>query len=89
MKVISWNVRGASSHHKKYILWKTLSNKEWDVLCALQHDCHDLAGSVLHLYGYSAYYARQLLHHYSGVAKIIHDLICPNIFYNDHMGVFS
>ena len=50
-------MRGASSPHKKYILWKTLFDKEWDVLCAVEHKCHDLAGSVLHLHGYSAYYA--------------------------------
>ena len=48
MKVVSWNVRGASSPPKKYyILWKTLFDKEWDVLCAMEHKSHDLVGSVL------------------------------------------
>ena len=28
MKLVSWNVRGAYSPHKKYILWKTLFDKE-------------------------------------------------------------
>ena len=64
MKVVSWNVRGASSPHKKYILWKTLFDKDWDVLCVVEHKCHDLERSVLHLRGYSAYYAGQLSHHY-------------------------
>ena len=64
-------MQGASSPHKIYTLWKTLIEKEWDVLCAVEHKCHDLARSVnLHLNGHFAYYAGQLSHHYLGVVII-------------------
>ena len=56
MKMVSWNVRGASSPHNKYILWNTQFNKECDVLYLIERKCHDLARLVIHLHGYSAYY---------------------------------
>ena len=45
MKVVTWNV-------KKYLLWETLLSNEWDILCAVEHKCHELAGSRVDLRGW-------------------------------------
>ena len=63
-------------------------DEEWDVLCAVEHKCYDLAGSMLHLRGYSTYYACQLSHHYLDVVIIIRVLFCLYIVYNDPYGRF-
>ena len=76
MKVVSWNMREASSPLRSKYYGKLYFDKAWDVLCAIEHKCHDLAGSALHLCGYSAYSANQLSHHYLGVIMIIRDLFC-------------
>ena len=39
MKVVTWNVTGACSPHKKYMLWETLLSRECDILCAIEHKC--------------------------------------------------
>ena len=52
MKVVTWNVREVCSPHKKLILWETLLSKEWDVLYGVEHKCHELVGSIVHLRGY-------------------------------------
>ena len=83
MKVVCWNVRGASSPHKKFFFWQTVFNKQWDVVCAVEHKCHDLSGSILHLRGYSTYYAGCLSFHYSGVVMVIRDTLCPQMVFND------
>ena len=88
MKVVTWNVRGACSPHKKYILWETLLSKEWDVLCAVEHKCHELAGSTVHLRGYSSFYAGNLNNHYSGVVLIVRDKYYPQVVHNDPYGRF-
>ena len=56
MKVVPWNVRGACSPQKNYILWKTLFSREWDILCVVEHKCHNLGGSITHWRGYLVYY---------------------------------
>ena len=71
MKVVTWNVRGACSRHKKYILWEALLSKEWDVLCAGEYKCHEVAGSTVHLCGYSSLYVGNLNNHYSSVVLIV------------------
>ena len=88
MKVVTWNVRGACSPHKKYMLWETLLSKEWDVLCAVEHKCHELAGSTVHLRGYSSFYAGHRNNHYSGVVLIVRDKYYPQVVHNDPYGRF-
>ena len=83
MKVVTWNVRGACSPHKKYLLWETLLSNEWDILCAVEHKCHELAGSTVHLRGYSSFYAGYLNNHYSGVVLIVRDKYYPQVVHND------
>ena len=90
MKVVTWNVRGACSPHKKYILWETLLSKEWDVLCAVEHKCHELAGSTVHLRGYSSFYAGHINNHYSGVVLIVRDKYYgPQVVHDDPMVGFG
>ena len=67
MEMVTWNVRGVCSPHKKYLLWETLLSQEWDVFCAVKRKCHELAGSTIHLRGYSLFYAGHLNNHYSDV----------------------
>ena len=90
MKVVTWNVRGACSPDKKYILWETLLSKDCDVLCAVEHKCHELAGSTVHLRGYLSFYAGNLNNHYSGVVyrSIVQDKYYPQVVHNDPYGRF-
>ena len=44
------------------------------------HKCHELAGSRVHLRGYSSFYARHLNNHYSGVVLIVQDEYYPSDF---------
>ena len=81
MKVVTWNVRGACSPHKKYLLWETL-------LCEVEHKCHELAGSTVHLRGYSSFYAGNLNNHYSGVVLIVQDKYYPQVVHYDPYGRF-
>ena len=81
-------MREACSLHKKYLLWETLLNKEWDVLCVVEHTCHELAGSIVHLRGYSSFYAGYLNNHYSGVVLIMRDKYYPQVVHNDPYGRF-
>ena len=48
-EVVTWNVRGTCS---PYILWKTLLSRKWDILCAVEHKCHELVGLTIQLCGY-------------------------------------
>ena len=58
------------------------------MLCAVEHKCHDLGGTVLHCRGYSAYCAGHVSYSYSGVVMIIHDKFSPQIVHNDLYGRF-
>ena len=82
MKVVTWNVRGACSPHKKYLLRETLLCKQWVVLCAVEHKCHELAASIVHLRGYSSLYARHLNNHYLGAVLIVRDKYYPQVVHN-------
>ena len=57
MKIVTWNVRGVCSPSKRYGMWKSIINNQWDILCAIEHKEHAKSGSSLHHKQYHVFYA--------------------------------
>ena len=62
--------------------------REWDILCAVDHNCHDLATSTIHTCGYSSFYAKHLKDHSSWVVLNVWDKYFPQVVYDNHLWSF-
>ena len=47
LKIVTWNVRGICSPSKRYRMWKSIFNSQWDILCVVEHKEHAKSGSSL------------------------------------------
>ncbi len=86
MKIVSWNVRGICSQFKMHEVWRILLNKQWDVLCAVEHKAHANAGLVTCSHGYTLCYAGKDPGSYSGIVMFIRTHYNPQIILNDDFG---
>ena len=88
MKIVTWNVRGVCSPSKRYGMWKSIFNSQWDILCAVEHKEHVKSGSSLHHKQYHVFYARVTRGPYSGVMLIVRDSLKPVVVQRDVHGRF-
>ena len=57
MKCVQWNIKGISSRQKQFRLWHTCFCHGWDVLCAVEHKQHKLAGKAYVYKGFHVFYS--------------------------------
>ena len=88
MKIVTWNVRGVCSPSKRYGMWKSIFDSQWDILCAVEHKEHAKSGSSLHHKQYHVSYAGVTGGPYSGVMLIVRDSLKPVVVQRDVHGRF-
>jgi exonuclease III len=75
-----------SSQFKMHEVWRILLNKQWDVLCTVEHKAHANAGLLTCSHGYTLCYAGKDPGSYSGIIMFIRTHYNPQIILNDDFG---